>query len=165
MLGQNLLPLACPLREFTRERSLNLNVRNLSMENPIKDASHRAGVALIFSFKTFRGWEGQQPGQTFPGGPIRRNRVGLAILLHLESMFDIAEKTVSGGQLLRVLRPKELILRKLLETGQRLRALQKRLPPCVEQLQYLGYEFDFPDAAPSQFYIPVQLPGPDHLVL
>ena len=59
----------------------------------------------------------------------------------------------------------QFVLDQLGEAGQRLGALQKRLPAGTKQLQRLHHELDFPDAASPELHVALQFASLDHFVL
>ena len=131
---------------------------------PVEDPSDLAGVRPSRRVELSHGFTTHQPGQALPGGPAGRDRMGLQILLHLETVLHVAEKTVGAAKRLRFPAGQQVVLRQLLEAGQRLRALQERLPPGVEQLLRLHEEFNLTDAAPTQLYVAIDFAGPHHFI-
>ena len=80
-------------------------------------------------------------------------------------MLHIAQEAIRRRQRVRLGVREQSVLRQLRQCRERLRVLEKRRPPCVQELQRLRDEFDFPNAAAPQLHVAVQFTGLHHLRL
>ena len=74
-------------------------------------------------------------------------------------MFDPAEKAIGPVQVEYLRRLNEFEVGQCLQCIQRARFLQKRVAAAMDELQRLYHEFDFPNAAASEFDVSVQVFG------
>src|ERR1051326_8839237 len=93
---------------------------------------------------------------------IRRNRVSLAIVFHLQPVFDIAQKAISISKGTRIFSRKQFVLDQLFEGGQRLRALKKGLASGGGTMGGPGPKtlFAGPPPHPTSLWFGFRPPGP-----
>ena len=77
--------------------------------------------------------------------------MGLAVLVHLEAMFDVAPEPVGVGKTRGIGGRKEAVLGELGEGGEGGGGLEERLASGIEQLEGLGDELDVADASATAF--------------
>ena len=99
--------------------------------------------------------------QLFIGRGLRQ-LVGLGVIQILDAMLDPPEEVVSGAQHLYVLRREQTLSSEQIQHLQGRTRLQFRFPPATDQLEHLGDEFDFADAARAELDVIGQFP-PRHL--
>ena len=87
----------------------------------------------------------------------------LQIVVHLQAMLHGAQKTVGSLEFCRIAFGQQAVLHEFFQGGQRLRILQKRNAPGVEQLERLSDELDFADAAASQFDVAIDFAHSHHI--
>lgn len=132
-------------------------------QDGLVDASDPLGVSAQGRFKRRAVRKSHQPSnplKTFVGG---WERVGLAMILHLEAVLDIAEESVGleerGGLGLF----EEFVRRELGQGLESLMGLQERISSAMEDLKGLSDEFDFADAAASEFDVAHRVRRPARL--
>ena len=161
MPGQKGFPLAGRALELARKPTRRFRV--LILEQPVVNLPDSARMVVTRHFECLAAGESHERGQARAGPAMGGDRMRLQVMLHLQTMFDVAQEAIGGGQRLRFHRRQELVLRQLLQYRQGLPSLQKRQPAGVEQLLGLDNEFNFTNAAASQLDIAVDLTGLDHL--
>ena len=80
-------------------------------------------------------------------------------------MLHVAQEAIRRRQRVRLGVREQAVLRQLRQRRERLRVLEERRPPRVQELQRLRDEFDLPDAAAPQLHVAVQFAGLHHLRL
>ena len=75
---------------LVRKRRSRLRLRHFPAKNQFEDAPHARGMAPMGRFEGPRAGEPHQARQAMAGRQRIGNGVGLAIVLHLEAMFEVA---------------------------------------------------------------------------
>ena len=144
---------------------LKFAVARLAAKEPFVDVPHPGayGVELMLEF----------PGRCKPQrarngghlGGIGRERVRLVLLAHLDRVLDAAQEPVCLLQEPRLPRLHQSVAHQLVQRrGGRMR-LQKGIAAGMQQLERLGDELDFTNAAMTRFHVARQGLGADHLLL
>ena len=84
VFGQQLLPFGFGALELSREGRDGPGFARVGLEQPVEDPAHVVCVGPVGCLEVIEGWETHQTGQALLCTPVSRNRVRLAVILHLE---------------------------------------------------------------------------------
>ena len=110
VLCQYGFPFQVTLFELTQQRRGRFGIRQFGGQNFLEEPSHVARMLLVSRLEGLETVKTHQARQPFTGRPISRDRVGLAIFLHLQAMLEVTQKSIGLGKQLGFLEGEQLIL-------------------------------------------------------
>src|SRR5262252_4088936 len=96
VLGEDSFPLVLGAFKFLRKRVFSLRKRHFPLEHLCKDAADVLDMSPPRGFKFFERCKSHQPCQALLRSQFLGYSVRLAIVLHLQAMFDVAQETISS---------------------------------------------------------------------
>ena len=121
VLREQFLPLRLGGVEVARK--LRFRFRDFGFKEAVIDTTHVICVRSAGSLKLLARVEARQLGQAFLRGTVGRNAVRLQVVLHLETVFHVAQEAVRLAQQPRLFVGEQFVLRQFVETRQGLRGL------------------------------------------
>lgn len=125
-------------------------------EEPLVGLADALGMGTKLALKVSPMGKVHETGQAEEGGVVVREGMGLAELLHLQAMLEIAKEAVGLGQMGGLGLRQQFVVGEFGEGDQGMGGLEEGQASAVENLEGLGEEFDFTDAATAEFDITVE---------
>ena len=162
--GENFFPFGVSPFELSGELGRGGDEGGFSFEQLIEDTAYGGHMFAPGGFEILQSGKAHEASQAFAGRVVAGDGMSLAVVLHLEAMLEVAEEDVGLSENARILGGEQFVLDEFLQARQGLGTLEERLAAGMKELEGLGGEFDFADAAAAQLHVAVELAGSDDLV-